>query len=123
MGRFADVVVEHLQSPYHRRRLAAANAIGRSGSPSSGPRVELFLKIVGNNVAEASFEAAGCGVTIAASSYLTEWIEGRDVAACLAIDGALLSRELGGLPGDKQYCAELAVAALRDALKGFAELR
>ena len=115
MARYADVVVEHLESPHNRRGLPGADAVGRAGGPS-GPRVEIHLKLSQNTVVEASFEAAGCGVTIACCSRLTEWIEGRSLRECLAIDGAALSRELGQLPGDKQHCAELAVAGLRDAL-------
>jgi NifU-like protein involved in Fe-S cluster formation len=74
--------------------------------------VQIFVKLEIGCVVKASFRTFGCSACIAASSILTELLVGQEAAPSASeIDTAL-----GGLPEDKQYCAELVAEAARRAL-------
>jgi hypothetical protein len=83
--------------------------------PGGAPTMTNYLRWNGDQVAAATFEAAGCGVTIAACSMLTETVRGRIRAEFLAITVDDLDAALGGLPAYKRYCAALALEALARA--------
>jgi NifU-like protein involved in Fe-S cluster formation len=94
------------------------NLIGKGSLDGYPPVVTRHLRIDGNRVADATFEAEGCGVTIACGSALTELVRGRNLADCRQINPDDLSQALDGLPSGKEYCAQVAIRALKDALRG-----
>jgi NifU-like protein involved in Fe-S cluster formation len=109
--------MEHFQEPRNLGRMDLADRTGRAAI-SGGAQFAIYLRIDGDRVVQAKFESFGCGVTVAAGSALTELVEGRSVADCLAITPDQLAEALGGVPPDKRHCPMLAVAALQDALGG-----
>ncbi len=77
----------------------------------------IALKIAEGHIAEAWFETYGCPAAIACGSWLTKWLEGKTPEQATALEAEDLSVVLGGLPLGKEHCAQLAVKALRQALK------
>lgn len=115
MARFSAILMEHFQEPRNQGRMDSADRTGHA-SISGGATFVVYLRIEGDRVSEAAFESFGCGVTTASGSMLTELIEGRSIAECLAITADDLSVALGGVPPDKKHCPMVAVAALHNAL-------
>jgi len=83
---------------------------------SHGDLIRLYIKIKANRIEEAKFLCYGCPGSIAAMSALTLTIKGLSVndAKSLTVDDVL--RALGGLPEEKQECAEIAVKTLKKAI-------
>lgn len=75
------------------------------------------LRLQEGRIEAASFQTYGCVPVIACGSYLTSWVIGKTPELALSLDASTLESLLGGLPPDKTFCAELAVAALRQALQ------
>lgn len=117
MSRFSPVVAEHFQSPCNRRALSQPDRIGVASLEGHAPLVTVYLELEGDRVREASYEAAGCGVTIACGSMLTELVRGMTLADCKQFSPQQLMEALEGLPPDKEYCAFVAVEALHRAAK------
>ena len=61
----------------------------------------------------------GCGAAIASGSILTEHIKGKTMEEAKKLKPKDLVDLLGGLPPIKLHCPELAVEALKNALKNF----
>ena len=101
------------------KSLAEADAIGQDGIPGEGPYMTLYLRLEGENIAEASFETYGCPAAIACGSWLTQWITGKTADAASIITADDLMRVVGGLPLGKEHCASLAVNALRSAMRSW----
>jgi tRNA-specific 2-thiouridylase len=77
--------------------------------------VRISVRVEGDRVAEAGFDAEGCGALTAAGSAVVESIEGRPfLEACLLSSGTLA--ELLGLGPAKRHAADLAADALHRAL-------
>ena len=119
MGKYSETLMEHFSSPSNSGPMASPDLVGHAGRPGSGPFLILYLRMDGGTVAGSSFQTYGCGPTIASGSVLTEMISGRDAAGCLALTHEDIIEALDGVPADKLHGPALAIAALRDALKGY----
>lgn len=117
MCRFSDALMEHCQYPVNRGAMGCADLVGKGSLDGCPPFVRIYLQTDSDRVKEASFEAEGCGVTIACGSILTELVLGREIADCKRLNSRILSEALGGIPPDKMYCAMVAISALHDAIR------
>ena len=116
MWQYSDIVMDHFRSPRNVGTLEAPALIGIGNMDGGPPSVEIYLRVQGDVVSEAKFKSFGCGATIAAASMLTEMVLNRPLAVCLSIGQADLVQSLGGLPPEKTHCADVAIAALRNAI-------
>jgi NifU-like protein involved in Fe-S cluster formation len=95
--------------------MTGADATGFGSLDGHPPYVKIHLRVDGLTVKGAQFEAEGCGVTIAAASALTVLINGRTLTECLQLNSEDLTIALDGVPADKKYCLDVAVAAMHMA--------
>ena len=112
-----DVAFEHhLTSPQGLRRFpAGATAVDVDGGACCD-RIRFAVWVDGAYVAEAGFEADGCGAATAAGSAAVTLARGRPVLAVARIGASEIAAELGGLSPGKLHAAELAADALARAL-------
>lgn len=108
---------EHVHSPRNAGTLENATHIGVGGTPGEGPYVRLYLIVQEGIVRQASYQCNGCPSSIAASSMAAQILIGRSVEKARSIEGKDLLLILGGLPEGKEYYAELAAQAVKDALR------
>ena len=113
---YSATLMDHFTHPRNVGRLDPHDASGTSGTPGNGPFVEFTVRLADERVVAVGFQTFGCGPAIAASSLLTELVAGRRLSDTASLTAEALVAALGGLPEDKRYCAELAVAAWRDLL-------
>jgi tRNA-uridine 2-sulfurtransferase len=110
----------HLTSPRGRGRLPGEGigASGVAGTKACGDivRFGLTLSDDGARVADAGYEAEGCGSTIAAGSAAVELAIGRPLVEVARVGAREISDEVGGLSPAKLHAAELAADALARAL-------
>jgi NifU-like protein involved in Fe-S cluster formation len=116
-SRFSETLMDHFQSPRNQGRMDSPAAAGVAGVPGQGRFLIIYLRVHDGRVTEATFEAHGCGVSIACGSALTELITGRTPEECGALTPQHLIDALGGIPADKHDRAGFALHALRDALQ------
>ncbi len=76
-----SVILDHVESPYHRGRVANATCTGAERNPGCGDWVRLQL-VIGSHgrIDQAWFEAQGCLVSRAAASILCQTTASRLVA-------------------------------------------
>jgi nitrogen fixation NifU-like protein len=116
MSRFSDTLMEHFQLPISRGLMERPSFVGKGSLDGYPPYVTLYLRIDGGHITDATFQAEGCGVTIACGSMLTEMIRGRSLAECRQLTAHELAEALDGIPPGKEYCADVAIRALQDAV-------
>jgi nitrogen fixation NifU-like protein len=117
MARFSEALMAHFSAPRNSGRLAAPDRRGVAGNPTSAPFLTLDLQLWDSQIADARFQTYGCGPAIACGSMLTVLIIGRSIAEARSLTAEDLIKALDGLPDDKRHCADLAINALRAALK------
>jgi nitrogen fixation NifU-like protein len=95
----------------------APNVVGIAGVPGQGRYLIVYLRLAAGRISQATFEAHGCGVTIACGSVLTGIVSECTPEECADLAPEHLIDALDGIPSDKRDCAGFALHALRDALK------
>lgn len=119
MSHSLESIGDHCQFPRNRRSLAKADATGRGTLDGSPPFVTLYLEIRDDVICSATYEAAGCGITVACGSTLTEWLHGRSVGECREATAEMIMERFTDFPAHKSYCAVVAARALNAALADY----
>lgn len=134
---YQEAILDHNRKPRNFRKLEGASRTAEGYNPLCGDKVKIYLKIENDLVREVSFEGAGCAISIAAASMMTERVKGRTVAAVQRLfemfhalltdkaDAGLESNELGKLvvfAGVREFpirvkCATLPWHTLRAAIE------
>jgi tRNA-specific 2-thiouridylase len=94
----------------------AGSHAGAAGGAACGDLVRIDVAVAGDRVADAGFEASGCGATIAAASATVELVRGESLLDAARIGSPRVAAELGGLSVGKLHAADLAADALHRAL-------
>lgn len=119
MSEFSPQFIDHFVHPRGVGELEVADAVSEVQHQGGGcfDRIRLFIKFGGDRIVEMKFRARACSGTIAACSALVEWSQGKSLAEVENLTPDELSDILGGIPETKRHSVELAVKALREALR------
>jgi nitrogen fixation NifU-like protein len=134
---YQDIILDHSKHPRNFGKLAEANRQARGNNPLCGDRITLALKLDGDRIADAKFEARGCAISVASASMMTDMVKGKTVEEARAlfeqfhglVTGKPMDDEsddldrLAALSGVRDFpsrikCATLAWHALTAALEG-----
>ena len=127
MAFYPAAVNELFQKPRNAGVIERTAARGQASSFMCGAALRITLRIEtpGYRVADARFQATGCGYLIAAASLLTEMIQGlrlaeaESVAATPELCDALIIKHCVNVPSDRRHCIALCREALQDALRNY----
>ncbi len=97
---------------------------GAAGGAACGDLIRISVALdrdsADGRIADAGFDASGCGATVAAGSAAVSLLRGAALLSAARIGADQISQELGGLSVAKRHAAELAADALHRALGGAA---
>lgn len=134
---YQELILDHYKNPRNFGTLPGANRSARGHNPLCGDRLDLAVRLEGDRIADLRFQGAGCAISTASASLMTEAVKGRARPEALALfekfhrrvtgreDGAD-SEDLGKLEvfsGVREFpvrvkCATLAWHTLKAALEG-----
>lgn len=106
----------HLEHPHARGAAPAGAHSGAAGGAACGDLVRLSVRVRGERVAAASFDASGCAAALAAGSAAAALADGVPLLEAARLGAEEIAAELGGLIPAKRHAAELAADALHRAL-------
>ncbi len=118
-GRYSPLVMDHFLHPRRVGELPDADARALAENEGCGDALQLHLRIEGDRIADARFKALGCTASIAASSFLAEWLVGKTLDEAKALTNEDLAKAMGGLPPGKTHCSVLAREALAGCLADY----
>jgi nitrogen fixation NifU-like protein len=114
---YSPAVIDHFTKPRNIGYIEDATVAVQYGEPSCGDCLLVFLKIEDDIVQQMKYKVLGCAAAIATASITSEMATGRTVSEALELTEEQVVEALGGLPPDKQHCSNLAVGALKAALR------
>ena len=133
---YQEVILDHSKSPKNFKELDEASHQSQGHNPLCGDRLTLYLAVADGVIRDVGFKGAGCAISTASASMMTEALKGKTEAEAESIFGAFHnlvtgkvaeadSDVLGKLAvfgGVRDYpvrvkCATLAWHTLRAALK------
>ena len=130
---YQETILDHSKRPRNFHSMQDANCKAEGYNPLCGDKLKLYLKVENDIVTDASFEGAGCAISTASASLMTESVKGRTREEAMALlekfhdlltTDAAATRDLGKLVvfcGVRDYparvkCATLAWHTLKSAL-------
>ncbi|MFA5083227.1 MAG: SUF system NifU family Fe-S cluster assembly protein [Hydrogenophilaceae bacterium] len=94
---YEEIILEHNRHPRHYpENPPGSNHHGHGFNPLCNDEVTVHLKVADGVIAEVGFEGAGCAVSMASASMMTEAIQGKTVEEA----GRLFERVHALLAGD-----------------------
>jgi tRNA-specific 2-thiouridylase len=122
--RTSEQLSSHLERPLARGHTPAGAFTGAAGGAACGDLIRISLVVdperSDGRLADAGFDASGCGATVAAGSATVGLVRGATLLDAARIGSGDIAQELGGLSAAKRHAAELAADALHRALGGAA---
>ncbi len=119
---FSETVVEHSMNPRNVGDMADADGSAKITGPC-GDTMELWLKLKGDTIVQASFLTDGCGTSIASGSMVTELARGKKLGQAQKISQQDVLDALGGLPEESEHCALLAANTLKAAISDYLAMK
>ena len=113
---YQEVVMDHNRRPRNFRKLDGANRTSDGFNPLCGDQISLYLKVEDDLITDVGFQAAGCAISKASASMMTESIKGKtreEAERIFAGFRQMVTREVGAdfsdnLPGDLEILRGIA---------------
>jgi nitrogen fixation NifU-like protein len=135
---YQELIVDHNKNPRNYGVLADANRRAEGYNPLCGDKVTVYLHVDGDRIDDVRFEGAGCAISTASASLMTQAVKGKTIAEAeqlfeafhAMVTGQDTSEETAGrlgklavLAGVREYpsrvkCATLAWHTLHNAAHG-----
>lgn len=117
---YSKEVIEYFKNPINMGIIEDANGIGQVKNEICSDIIKIYVKVNEKNIIEnAKFQAKGCPPVIASCCELTRLVKCMKIEEALKINEKIIIENLGGLPNEKEHCAELVVKTLEKAILNF----
>ena len=116
---YREVILDHYKSPRGHGLIDGADAQAEGQNPLCGDEVTISVKFAadGETIESVGFEGRGCAISQAATSMLTELVQGRTATEVAALPKEELLEEIGiPLTPIRLKCAILGLGVLKVAL-------
>jgi nitrogen fixation protein NifU and related proteins len=77
---YQEVILEHSKAPRNYKALVAANHKAEGYNPLCGDRFTVYLEMDGDTIREVGFQGAGCAISKASASMMTQSVKGKTKA-------------------------------------------
>jgi len=82
---YQDIILDHYRKPRNYSELQTASHQASGHNPLCGDRVQIFLHVDEGVVKEATFKGAGCAISTASASLMTEAVKGKPLTEVEAL--------------------------------------
>jgi len=82
---YQEVILDHNRRPRNFRVLEDATHQAEGYNPLCGDRLNLFLKLDGDVIADVGFQGSGCAISKASASLMTDSVKGSAIADARAL--------------------------------------
>jgi nitrogen fixation NifU-like protein len=115
---YQEVILDHHRRPRNRREMPDASAQASGHNPLCGDRVSVYVRMADGVIRDVSFLGAGCAISQACASMMTDCLKGRTRAEAETIADAfqrLVTDEGATLPQGDDLVEKLeAFSGVRD---------
>ena len=82
---YQEVILDHNRRPRNFHALADASHSAEGYNPLCGDRLTLYLKVADGVLTDVAFEGAGCAISKASASMMTDALKGKSIAEAQAL--------------------------------------
>jgi len=122
MRVYQEELMDHYKYPRNKKKIEAADFTAGEHNPSCGDKIYIEGKISGNTVTDIGFDGAGCVISQASASMLTEHCMNKTIDEILLLSKDDMIKLIGFELGPTRLrCAMLALHVLQQGLKKIKE--
>ena len=77
---YQDVILEHSKAPRNFKVLPGADHKAEGFNPLCGDRFTIYVTLAGDAIQDVSFQGAGCAISKASASMMTQSVKGKTLA-------------------------------------------
>jgi nitrogen fixation NifU-like protein len=118
---YSAKVMEHFSQPRNTGKINHADGEGVVGNIKCGDQLTIYIQVEDERLVDVRYLVFGCAAAIATSSMTTELVKGKTVEEALQVSEQDVIDALDGLPPLKYHCSNMAVSALRLAIRDYQE--
>ena len=119
MMQYSKKVMQEFLKPKNMGEIKNPDGVGKIGNPQCGDIMWVYIKVKNDKIIDIKFKTFGCAAAIATSSMITQLAKGKTTDKAKKIKINDVASSLKGLPPLKMHCSELAINALRLAIKDY----
>ncbi len=108
---YQEVILDHTKHPRNFRVIENASHDAKGENPLCGDRLSLYILVEDGVIRDVSFKGAGCAISTASASMMTEALKGKTEAEAAALFGAFHAVVTGKEDADEDTLGKLAVFA------------
>ncbi len=80
---YQEIILDHYRTPHHKGLREPYDVEVHHVNPTCGDEITLRVKLDGDTVTDVSYDSAGCSISQASASVLTDLVIGRDIESGL----------------------------------------
>jgi nitrogen fixation NifU-like protein len=120
MDIYREEFMEIYKNPMNEGILDSPSIVEHGVNEACGDEMDLYLKIEGDTIIDASFKAQSCSVGIVASAIITDEIKGKKISEVKNFSKEDLLKLIGvNLTTSRIKCATLPLETLQESLKNY----
>jgi len=118
MDLYAEIIMDHFKHPRNSGEIIDTDLVFEDVNPVCGDKIKVFLKVEGGKICEMKYLAAGCAISKASASLLSEKVLGLEIDEIDKLSKSDMDELLGTeiVPG-RTKCEMLALSAVKKILK------
>ena len=118
MSLYQDLILDHYRNPRNQGSLENAPYHGEALNPTCGDQLQMDIIAEDGIIKDIRFQGAGCAISQASASLLTEEVKGKKIEDALALGTKDVLKLLGvTLSPNRLKCGLLSLETLKKALK------
>ena len=112
---YKEIILDHYRQPRNKGELVDSTCSANGANPLCGDEIQLQVTLADNVIKQIAFTGAGCSISQAASSMMTEFVQDRSIPEALV--GVLSFQKMmtSGVPSEAEGFDDI------DALMGVAK--
>jgi len=105
---YQDVILEHSKAPRNYRELPSSNHKAEGFNPLCGDHLTVYIDLEGNAIRDVSFQGAGCAISKASASMMTQMVKGKSKEEAEKLFETFHKMVTGQGNGDRESLGKLA---------------
>lgn len=117
MSLYHDIILDHYRNPRNHGGLSKATHVGEAQNPTCGDSLHIDIQVKNDTIVGVGFTGAGCAISQASASLLTDAVKGKSVTEVLSLTPEDILKLLGvTLSPNRLKCGLLSLETLKQAL-------
>ncbi len=115
---YQEIILDHYRNPRNRKVVEQPDFTSTQHNPSCGDSITWQGRVSGGRVIAVGFDGAGCVISQATASLLSEAVLTKSLEEIVGLDAAFITALIGiSLGPTRLKCALLSLEALKDGVK------